>query len=189
MNRLLYILLLAPFLSAAAPTGDEAVDYEQEYLAIHFSLENGFDFRPDTLQHLELYRAVVARLGTPYRYSGSDERGMDCSGFVAAVVSDAFRLPLAASSRDIYRENVSPVERTDLREGDLVFFRIRSRHISHVGIYLGHGRFAHASHSRGVTISNLESPYYKKYFFHGGRLKTTQDDGSNPDRIAESKAD
>jgi lipoprotein Spr len=189
MKHLLTILILFPFLAAAAPTGDEAADYEQDFLTVNYSLENGYGFRADTLHSLELYRAVLRWLGTPYRYSGSDDDGMDCSGFVSAVVGEAFGLTLAASSRDMYSDNVVPVERTDLQEGDLVFFRIRSRHISHVGIYLGNGRFAHASRSRGVTISSLESSYYKKYFFHGGRLKPMHDDGSHPDRIAESKAD
>jgi len=189
MKHLLLFLLLAPLFAASAPTGGDDIDYEQEYLALNYALENGYGFRPDTLQNIELYRAVMRWLGTPYRYSGRDDRGIDCSGFVTAVVEDAFRLTLAASSRDIYRENVVPVERSDLKEGDLVFFRIRSRHISHVGIYLGNGRFAHSSHSRGVTISNLESSYYNKYFFHGGRLKPMHNDGSNPDRIAESKTD
>jgi lipoprotein Spr len=66
----------------------------------------------------------------------------------------------------------TPVSREDLKEGDLVFFKINSRTISHVGIYLGNNRFAHASSSRGVVLSNLDEPYYKRYFYKGGRLTT-----------------
>ena len=66
----------------------------------------------------------------------------------------------------------TPVSREDLKEGDLVFFKINSRTISHVGIYLGNNRFAHASSSRGVVLSNLDEPYYKRYFYKGGRLIT-----------------
>jgi lipoprotein Spr len=66
----------------------------------------------------------------------------------------------------------TPVSREELKEGDLVFFKINSRSITHVGIYLGNNRFAHASSSRGVVLSNLDEPYYKRYFYKGGRLNT-----------------
>jgi lipoprotein Spr len=66
----------------------------------------------------------------------------------------------------------TPVSREELKEGDLVFFKIKSRSITHVGIYLGNNRFAHASSSRGVVLSNLDEPYYKRYFYKGGRLNT-----------------
>jgi len=59
---------------------------------------------------------------------------------------------------------VNPVGRDDLKEGDLVFFKIHSRRISHVGIYLGNNKFAHAS-SRGVAISSLDDNYYSRYFY------------------------
>jgi lipoprotein Spr len=66
----------------------------------------------------------------------------------------------------------TPLSREELKEGDLVFFKIKSRSITHVGIYLGNNRFAHASSSRGVVLSNLDEPYYKRYFYKGGRLNT-----------------
>ena len=64
---------------------------------------------------------------------------------------------------------VSPVGRDDLKEGDLVFFKIHSRSISHIGIYLGNNRFAHAS-LKGVAISSLDDAYYSRYFYKGGRV-------------------
>ena len=64
---------------------------------------------------------------------------------------------------------VNPVSKDDLKEGDLVFFKIHSRSISHVGIYLGNNRFAHAS-SKGVAISSLDDAYYSRYFYKGGRM-------------------
>ena len=64
---------------------------------------------------------------------------------------------------------VSPVRKDELKEGDLVFFKIHSRSISHIGIYLGNDRFAHAS-SKGVAISSLDDAYYSRYFYKGGRV-------------------
>ena len=65
---------------------------------------------------------------------------------------------------------VNPVNKEDLKEGDLVFFKIKSKAISHVGVYLGNNKFAHASSSRGVMISNLNEAYWKRYYYKGGRL-------------------
>ena len=65
---------------------------------------------------------------------------------------------------------VDPLPKDELKEGDLVFFKIKSRSITHIGIYLGDNRFAHASSSRGVVISNLNEPYYSRYFYKGGRI-------------------
>jgi lipoprotein Spr len=66
---------------------------------------------------------------------------------------------------------VKPLKKSQLREGDLVFFKIRKRRVSHVGVYLSHNRFIHASVHDGVVISDLDEPYYKKYFFKGGKVK------------------
>lgn len=59
---------------------------------------------------------------------------------------------------------------TNLKEGDLVFFHIRSRHITHVGIYLANNFFIHASRSQGVTISNLNDSYWHKYYAGAGKV-------------------
>ena len=57
-----------------------------------------------------------------------------------------------------------------MQEGDLVFFKIKSSAISHVGVYIGDNKFAHASSSKGVMISNLNEPYWSRYYYKGGRL-------------------
>jgi murein DD-endopeptidase / murein LD-carboxypeptidase len=62
------------------------------------------------------------------------------------------------------------VEVSDLREGDLLFFKINGKTISHVGVYLEDGSFLHASTKRGVMISHMNEDYYKRTFSHAGRL-------------------
>ena len=121
--------------------------------------------------NLKLFEFVHDWIGTPYRFGGSSRRGIDCSGFTKEMYSKVFNLTIKRSSRDIF-SMVSPVRKDELQEGDLVFFKIRSRSISHVGVYLGGGRFAHAS-SKGVAISNLEDHYYNRYFYKGGRLQAS----------------
>lgn len=111
-------------------------------------------------------RAVVDEwLGTPYRW-GSDRRevGTDCSGFTRKIFRQTFEIRLPRVSRDQFRVGRS-VGITDLRPGDLVFFDIRDDgHVSHVGIYAGDGKFAHASTSRGVVYDALRSRYFRRAY-------------------------
>ena len=118
--------------------------------------------------NMKLFNFVHDWIGTTYRFGGSSRKGIDCSAFTKQLYSDVFNLTIRRSSRDIF-SMVNPVGKDDLKEGDLVFFKIHSRSISHVGIYLGNNRFAHAS-SRGVAISSLDDAYYSRYFYKGGRM-------------------
>jgi lipoprotein Spr len=118
--------------------------------------------------NMKLFHFVYDWIGTPYHFGGSSRKGIDCSAFTKELYSEVFNLDIKRNSRDIF-SMVNPVAKDELKEGDLVFFKIHSRRISHVGIYLGGGRFAHAS-SRGVAISSLDDNYYSRYFYRGGRL-------------------
>jgi cell wall-associated NlpC family hydrolase len=131
--------------------------------------------RSGLLRHRDEWRAalgsVVARwIGTPYRMGGTTRRGVDCSGFVRAVYRDAFGVELPRNSRAQHRVGQS-VRKRDLAPGDLVFFDTLDRgRITHVGIYLGDGLFAHASSSRGVTRARLGKHYYQRAWVGARRL-------------------
>ncbi|MGJ1204562.1 C40 family peptidase [Sphingobacterium lactis] len=118
----------------------------------------------------KLYQFVYEWLGTPYRLGGDSRRGIDCSKFSLAVYENVFNTTIGYNSRNQYA-NVTPVRKNDLQAGDLVFFKIRSRSITHVGVYLGDDKFAHASSSRGVMVSDLNEAYWKRYYYNGGRPK------------------
>ena len=119
----------------------------------------------------KLYQFVYDWLGTPYRLGGDTKRGIDCSKFSLAVYENVFNTTIGFNSRNQYA-NVTPISKNDLQAGDLVFFKIRSRNITHVGVYLGDDKFAHASSSKGVMVSNLNEAYWKRYYYNGGRPKT-----------------
>ncbi|RKR81307.1 lipoprotein Spr [Mucilaginibacter gracilis] len=121
-----------------------------------------------TTSNVKLFQFVYDWIGTPYRFGGSSKKGIDCSAFTKELYSKVFNLNIERNSRDIF-SMVSPVKKDELKEGDLVFFKIHSRSISHVGIYLGNNKFAHAS-LKGVSINNLDDDYYSRYFYRGGRL-------------------
>ncbi len=117
---------------------------------------------PEALRD-KLMNLVLSYIGTPYKIGGISHSGMDCSGFSMVVFDSAFDVNLPHSAREQSRLG-SRVHKDDLRVGDLVFFRTVGRRISHVGIYLGDDLFAHASVSEGVTISSLESTYYRRRY-------------------------
>jgi len=119
-----------------------------------------------------LLQSILEWIGTPYRYGGTTRRGIDCSALVQHVYRKAADVQLPRTARYQYLLG-QPIENIDdLRFGDLVFFHTRRAvYVSHVGIYLGHGLFAHASSRYGVTVSSLESPYYRKRFIGGRRLR------------------
>ena len=115
-----------------------------------------------------LYKNLYDWLGTPHRRRSKN--GIDCSRLVIAVMQDVFGISLTGSSRDMARM-VEPLEKDQLLEGDLVFFNTLSRPgIDHVGIYVGNDRFIHSSSSRGVIVSNINSPYFRRTFVSAGRL-------------------
>ncbi len=129
-------------------------------------------------QQEERLREVTASwVGTPYRYGGMSRRGTDCSGFTMAVYKDVYGITLAHNSKTQLKENCrKELSKSKLKTGDLVFFvtngkRTRKRNINHVGIYLGDGKFIHASTKRGVIINHLNDVYYQKNWVTGGRVK------------------
>jgi murein DD-endopeptidase / murein LD-carboxypeptidase len=123
----------------------------------------------DSVKTPYLFYQVYDWKGTKYKYSGKSKKGVDCSGFVGMMYSNVYCVNLCGGSKDLWNV-VKPVERKELAEGDILFFKIKKGQISHVGIYLGNDKFAHASVKSGVMISDLNEAYYKKYFYKGGRL-------------------
>lgn len=126
----------------------------------------------------KMYKFIYDWLGTPYRLGGDSKKGVDCSKFAFKLYEKAFSTIIGNNSRNIF-SMVNPVEKVELKEGDLVFFKIHSSAISHVGVYIGDNKFAHASSSKGVMISNLQDPYWTRYFYKGGRMLETFKDELN----------
>ncbi|MDA9554956.1 NlpC/P60 family protein [Pelobium sp.] len=126
----------------------------------------------------KMYQFIYDWLGTPYRLGGDTKNGIDCSGFAYKLYEKTFNTIIGNNSRNIF-SMVNPINKVDLRQGDLVFFKIHSKSISHVGVYIGDNKFAHASSSKGVMISNLDEPYWQRYFYKGGRILESLKDKLN----------
>ena len=164
---LFFSVLAVQAQTKTSPVSTDDKSDDQESLAKDY-LSQIMGVAMSATSNMKLFNFVYDWIGTPYHFGGSSRRGIDCSGFTKELYSKVFNMDIERSSRDIF-SMVSPVRKDDLKEGDLVFFKIHSRRISHVGIYLGNNRFAHAS-SRGVAISSLDDDYYRRYFYRGGRM-------------------
>jgi cell wall-associated NlpC family hydrolase len=106
--------------------------------------------------------------GTSYQYGGLSRDGIDCSGFVYETFIAKFGIKLPRKS--IIQGNVGvdvPVD--SLLPGDLVFFKTGFS-TRHVGIYIDNNEFMHVSESKGVTISNLNEPYWHKRYWKSRRI-------------------
>jgi len=125
-----------------------------------------------------LLRVARRMLEVPYRYGGTTLWGLDCSGFVQKAFA-FLDLDLPHSARAQFQEGIK-ISKEELSAGDLVFFRVRAKYASHVGIYLGDNRFIHASsHDRKVTIDSLDEPYYLKHYLGAKRLLSEENDVQN----------
>lgn len=120
------------------------------------------------LKNKSLYHFIVDWYGTPYKFGGNNQNGIDCSGFTNILFKEIYNIKLPRISRDI-AEKVKRKYTKDLKEGDLVFFSFgNSGVVNHVGVYLHNNHFVHASTSRGVIISNLSEPYYGDFLVKCG---------------------
>ena len=123
----------------------------------------------EQVQNIPLYRTIDDWYGTRYKLGGTAKTGIDCSAFVQTIFISVFGITLPRTARDQYIAT-QHISRTELREGDLLFFNTRGG-VSHVGIYLQNNKFVHASISGGVVISDMFEPYYVKHFIASGRVK------------------
>jgi len=121
---------------------------------------------PDATQAASI---ASQQVGIAYRYGGADKSGFDCSGLVYYAYSNA-GTQVARTTAGLW-DSLQPVPRDRLQVGDVLFFRIGGK-ISHVGMYLGQGRFVHApSTGKSVVVADLDSDFYRRAFVRGGRAR------------------
>ncbi|MEW6441274.1 MAG: C40 family peptidase [bacterium] len=163
MHRLSLAILCVGCFLLVLSGGQEASGEKQASVPVADpGADTGFD---EALLH-----GTKAYLGAPYRRGGTCANGIDCSGLSKQIYSSVFKVDLPHQASQQYKlPFLKPISHTDLQPGDLVFFA-RKKRIDHVGIYLSEGNFVHASRKRGVIISSLNSPYYKKTFVGARRL-------------------
>ena len=149
------LLCLFAVLTGCASSGHRAVD----------------DARPGPGDEVALH--AMAMIGKPYRWGGtSPQAGFDCSGLAKYAWSTAADVELPRVAVQMSRTG-RKVSRSRLQPGDLVFFNTQRRRYSHVGVYVGSGRFVHApSSGKKIRLAHLSNPYWSERY-NGARRPHT----------------
>jgi cell wall-associated NlpC family hydrolase len=161
MNRnLLYLMIFSIWLAgcaAPAPKSEGTASYARAPIT--------------PAERSEALLQAVLALGTEYHYGGdSPQTGYDCSGLVAHVFEQAWGIHLPHSAQAQSKAG-TPVSLAELRPGDLVFYDTQHRPYSHVGIYVGDGRFVHAPKTGArVRVDSLHSRYWASHFDGARRI-------------------
>lgn len=123
----------------------------------------------------ELVVNAMGFLGVPYKWGGtSAETGFDCSGFVRAMYEQSVGLLLPRKAEQ-QAAATQKIEKTDLQPGDLVFFNTMRRAFSHVGIYIGDGKFIHSPRAGSeVRVESMGLSYWKRRFDGARRVAGAQ---------------
>ncbi len=125
---------------------------------------------PKEITNFSLYQFIDKWYGANYRLGGTGDEGIDCSAFAQKLYKEVYGMDLVRTAMEQFSTCMRIKRPTDAIEGDLVFFHIHSRRITHVGVYLANNYFIHASTSGGVMISSLNEDYWHTYYAGCGRV-------------------
>ncbi len=180
MSKWLCALLFACASAHAAPDARPVEDDMQRLLA-----RKGLISQINSQLHVagqsmaartsELVGTAMGFLGVPYRRGGnSADTGFDCSGFVRAIYSQTVGLVLPRRAAE-QAQATQTIDKQDLQPGDLVFFNTMRRTFSHVGIYVGEGKFIHAPRTGAqVRVESMQTPYWSRRFDGARRVDTAE---------------
>ena len=180
MFRLILILCFSIGFARAAPVVPEEDDLENfinQSLVLsqinHISKTVGS-------QASDLVVNAMGFLGVPYKRGGSTTNGFDCSGFVRAMYENTLGLVLPHNAK-AQAAATETIDKAELQPGDLVFFNTLRKTFSHVGIYVGEGRFIHSPRAGGeVRIENMSDSYWRNRF-NGARRVSADAVVTKPD--------
>ena len=140
-------------------------------LAIFLSPLAASDASAASITSSQLSSEAQKYIGIKYRSAGTSTSGFDCSGYVQYVYKK-LGVSLPRTSKSMYGTG-SAVNKSKLQSGDLVFFNTGGKGVSHVGIYLGNGKFIHSSSSKGVSVASINDPYYWGSRYVGAKRVTS----------------
>ena len=179
--RFVLILLILSSLSAWGAPSDEELDRMALEKGLVAQLGEQFSQARQTVsgKATDLVVRAMGLLGVPYRLGGANENtGFDCSGFVRHLYEQSIGLVLPRRADEQARATES-IERTELKPGDLVFFNTMRRTFSHVGIYVGDGKFIHSPHTgASVRVDDMRQAYWNKRFTGARRVQRSDTDSA-----------
>jgi cell wall-associated NlpC family hydrolase len=169
-------LLMASSLVVAAPEAEQAAAVKRGSELVNL-MQLGDQVKSSVGEKTDqMLGKAMSLLGVPYKRGGtSEETGFDCSGFVRHIYETSIGrlLPRRAEEQAAVTEKI---DRNELHPGDLVFFNTMRRTFSHVGIYIGDGKFIHSpSTGKSVRVDDLREAYWTKRFTGARRVQDTND--------------
>jgi hypothetical protein len=176
LAKLPMLLLAAHLLGAGCATLRQPARKADSDFYRDYSKKLGVSF--NGTEDKNLLQASEAWLGVPYRYGGQSRSGIDCSALVGSVYREAYGITLPRSTSEIAKQ-AKRIKKSELACGDLLFFTIKDKRASHIGVYLANGKFLHASTSKGVSVADLSSAYWSKYFSGAGRVRAPSPAGKS----------
>lgn len=172
-------VLLALFLAVSAHATPPGTNDDMDQLLKNKGLLARIDHVRQSVgeKASELVFTAMGFLGVPYRRGGNTvESGFDCSGFVRAMYQQTVGLILPRKAEQ-QAAATEKIDRAELQPGDLVFFNTMRRAFSHVGIYVGEGKFIHAPKPGGeVRVEDMGLSYWSRRFDGARRVQTSQPD-------------
>lgn len=156
--------------ATAAPVPVKEYDLLQRKYAAYLGVQ------PEQISNIRLYQFIDQWLNTPYLWGGTTKRGVDCSSLIQQLLQEVYNINIPRTSVDqFFAQWIDKFGSTKyLSEGDLVFFRTnKEKIVSHVGMYLSNRMFVNSSSSKGVSIANLDDPYWRKMYVGAGRVKVS----------------
>ncbi|MEJ6735276.1 MAG: NlpC/P60 family protein [Flavobacteriales bacterium] len=168
MKKYVFLIIILSILSACGGGKAIVAKKKDNYIANKYA--KILQSQKSEVKNIKLYTFIDEWYGSKYKYGGLSKSGVDCSGFCNVLYSQVYNKKIQRTTSQLSKK-INKTSKSNLKEGDLVFFNVSRKKNSHVGIYLKNNRFVHASSSRGVVISSLENPYYKKAYSKGGRLR------------------
>ncbi len=174
---LLTASLLIAFNASAAPLTDRVDDNNQPPVVEKGLMGQFAQVRQTVVDRTsDLVVTAIGFLGVPYKRGGNTaETGFDCSGFVRAMYNQTagFLLPRRAEEQAAATEKI---DRSELKPGDLVFFKTMKRAFSHVGIYVGDGKFIHSPKPGAeVRVEDMSGSYWQRRFSGARRVQAAQE--------------
>ena len=163
------ILTMIIFLLGCHNTKKSTVSNKNDFSPVQTKYAEILNVSPKEIQNIALYHFIDKWLGVKYKYGGTTQEGVDCSGFANTLYKEVYKTVLPRTSQDIAKQ-LKSTSKNSLSEGDILVFDIDGKKSSHIGIYLTNNKFVHSSTSKGVIISSLELPYYQKSFSKAGQL-------------------
>ena len=145
-----------------------------QQLEFQNSIYQTLGLRKECRDNFALYKEAASWLHVPHSDGNCSRTGIDCSCLVSNIYKTVYNKTIERNSLSILNNNCLSIKKHRLHEGDLVFFCTGNKSkatVNHVGIYLKHNKFIHASVSKGVIVSDLDENYYKKTWVCGGRVK------------------